>query len=460
LRLWTLCFGDSLTGLRALGATCGIAAIGAGIFAAREVGRTVRLDERSQVAFVSIAAMLLSVSTLPIEMAREVRPYPLMILTYALATGAVFRISRRVADGERLWCGAYVTYLLLLAILLWLHNLGVLYAAALGLAFLILCRWRGWTRADWTALIAGHAIVLVIWLPALAILADQAPTWMNSTWLRFTPSWRLVPSVAKIFFAPEVTSSIAVALLCFMIWLRLPRRGEGLRTVAALSVLFAFPIAASILISATISPIFIVRTMSPVAIPGMLFLALGVASARSVIMWAVGLLALLVILTEMITLDVHQRRMKPQEDWYRALAWLEPRFRPGDMVLAYPNEGALPFRFAVRDKRLTMPTRPIPTDMPTLDGGPGAWNPTGSRGVFSLPKASLETIASAPETQHVPTVWLLRQGPWAYDKGNHFLHALERDRARVGHFFSFPIDIIGLRRKDLPPVSAPQQSKP
>ena len=98
--------------------------------------------------------------------------------------------------------------------------------------------------------------------------------------------------------------------------------------------------------------------------------------------------------------------------------------------------------------------------MPTVDGGAGALNPTGSRGVFSLPTPRLEAIAGAPETRAVPTIWLLRLGPWAYDKGDHFLHALERDRVRVGHYKSGPIDIIGLRRKDLAPVAPTQQAKP
>jgi len=464
LRVWTLVFGDSLAGLRSLGAFCGIIVIGAGAWAAHEIGRAVALERRNTVAFVSVAAMLISLGTLPIEMAREVRPYPVMILVYVTAIGTLFRVSRHVTghvtERRRLLSAAYGAYLALLALMLWLHNLGVLYGGSLGIAFLILCWRRSWTREDWAAFLVGHALVLAAWSPALMILAEQAPTWVQSTWLRFSPSWKLVWIVAKIYIPPHPEALAAALLLILVAAIRLGRRAEGARTTAALMILTALPVAASLLISWLVAPIFILRTMAAVAAPAMLLVALGVATSRSVATWLIGLLALSVMLVEMVALDAFQRTLKPQEDWYRVIAWLEPRFAAGDVVLAYPNEGALPFRFALRDKAVTMPTRPIPTDMPTLDGGPGAWNPTGSRGVFSLPKVRLEAIAAEPETRRIPTVWLLRQGPWAYDKGDHLLHALERDRVQVGHFFTFPIDVIGLRRKDLPPVAAAEQAKP
>jgi hypothetical protein len=208
-----------------------------------------------------------------------------------------------------------------------------------------------------------------------------------------------------------------------------------------------------------VTPIFILRTMTPVAVAGILLLAQGVAQLRGR-GGLIGAGAVLIIISQMAMTDIQLRQIGAQQKWYEAVDWLALRYTPGDMVYAYPNEGALPFRYAVRDRKLPIRTRPIPTDMPTLDGGPGAWNPTGSRGVFSLPKNRLEAIAAAPATRHIATVWLLRLGPWAYDKGDHLLHALERDRVQVGRFRSGPIDIIGLRRKDLPPVASPKQAEP
>jgi hypothetical protein len=56
--------------------------------------------------------------------------------------------------------------------------------------------------------------------------------------------------------------------------------------------------------------------------------------------------------------------------------------------------------------------------------------------------------AIAEDAGSVRTVWLLRLGANAYDKGDIFLHELERGRRHVGRFQSGPIDIIGLRRID------------
>jgi hypothetical protein len=83
--------------------------------------------------------------------------------------------------------------------------------------------------------------------------------------------------------------------------------------------------------------------------------------------------------------------------------------------------------------------------VPTLVA-PGGWHPTGSRGVVSLPRDQLRAVAV--RTKDRPTVWLLRLGPWAYDKGDVLLQELERGRTRIGDWRSGPIDIIGLRLDD------------
>jgi hypothetical protein len=142
------------------------------------------------------------------------------------------------------------------------------------------------------------------------------------------------------------------------------------------------------------------------------------------------------------------------ENWYGTVAWLEQRYRPGDEVWSYPNEGALPLDYAARDKGFVFVDRPIPTPIPTLDGGPGAWNPTGSRGVFSLPPAALHAIADSPHARAIPTIWLHRLGARTYDPGDVLLHALMTDRVVVGRWSSGPIEIIGLKRRALVPPPA------
>jgi hypothetical protein len=427
--------------------------------AAREIGRLLGLDPTQRTILIALATMVFGLTTLPIEMSREVRPYPVMILVYSGLTATLFRLAQRSAEGRSLWCGAYALHLALLALLLWLHNMGVLYAAAVGIAFLALCLRRDWNGRDWTALIVGHLGLLLLWLPALLILSSQAPMWIKSTWLTVPPPDKLLWYITRLFVTPDVVSLLCALFLLGLAWAGLRRRNKGVRAASALAILMFVPILLAIGISMLIAPVFITRIFSAVALPASLLFALGVVIAPPAIRSG-AIAALAMIMVQLVVSDVGQRQLPARQDWYGAVAWLQQRMAPGDVVFAYPNEGALPFRYAVRDRTAVIVTRPIPTDMPTLDGGPGAWNPTGSRGVFSLPPARLQEIADSPASRVIPTVWLLRLGPWAYDPGDHFLKALERSRVPVGRFAAAPIEIIGLRRKDLPPVAATEQAKP
>ena len=64
------------------------------------------------------------------------------------------------------------------------------------------------------------------------------------------------------------------ALALLALW-RLSDSGPRRRMAAALFALALVPTAASITLSALVAPVFIMRTMTPVAIPAVLLLAIG-----------------------------------------------------------------------------------------------------------------------------------------------------------------------------------------
>jgi hypothetical protein len=456
LRLWTLLWGDSLGGLRSLGIVCGIATLPVILLAAREMARLLRFDSK-RTAWLMLAALALAAfSQSLVEMSREVRPYPVLILVYATTIFAILRLGRQMRDGDGVAGGAYLLYLADLTATLWLHNLGPLYALALGIAMAALVLRPGLDRRDRLWLAGGHLAVALAWLPALLILIDQAPTWVSSTWLKF--DWDKMESRLAVLYAVQGRSyEIVAALLALLAMVALIATKGGWRIALALAALAFVPVALSIGLSLWVAPVFIMRTMTAVSVPAALLLAVGATGLRGLWRWpAMG--ALLLIVSQLIVMDIHARRGGAMQDWYGTVRWLDQRFRPGDIVYAYPNEGALPFDYAVRDLKLKLPSRSVPTPIPSLDVG--GWHPTGSRGVVSLPRDRLRAIARSPQAGAVPTIWLLRLGPWAYDKGDVFLDELSHDRARVGHWKSGPIDIIGLRRRDLPPVAASQQPQP
>ena len=445
LRLWTLAFGDSLLAMRALSIVCGLATLPVVVLAGREIARAAKWPASGRrLAAITLLALVAMAPPL-VDMARQVRPYPVLILAYAAALLAILRIGRRVAAGEPVAGRAFALYLVMLATTAWLHTLGPLFAAALALGLAAVVVRRSLTRADWLWLIGGHLLVALAYVPALLIALDQAPTWIQSTWLTFSLDaihWRL----AILYGAPGTLGMTATLVMLGLGAVALERAGETRRIFAALGVTMGLPVAAAIAISLLVAPVFIMRTMTPVAVPSLLLIAAGVIALRGPWRW-IGIAAAVLLLSQMLAMDLSLVRAPPEQNWYAAIRWLRARYRPGDLILAYPNEGALPFDRATRDLGLRLPIRPIPMAVPAL--GVGGWNPTGSRGVVSLPPARLQAFANAPAVRAAPTVWLLRLGPWAYDKGDVFLRELAVGRRPVARIISSfphqPIDLVGLR---------------
>lgn len=447
LRLWTLIAGDGLLAHRALGVLCGIATMPLVAWATRTVAMLASQSVRRANLAATAGLALAAVSPMLIRMSREVRPYPVMILVYTIAILALITIARRTGQGRPLAGRAYALYLVATGLMMWLHSLGPLYGVALGLALLAVLLRRSMTRSDWLWLIGGHLAIGLFYAPALLILLDQAPTWIGSTWLRFGTDnlWRDVTSIHAGYGDPMRIAALVLVLAgLFSLW----RSAIGRRIAGALLILGLLPVLLSILISATIAPVFIVRTMTPLAVPAIIVMGVGTIGLIGPARWAT-FTAFVWVIAQQADLGVQMRRAPPMQDWYRAITWIKRQYRPGDVIFAYPNEGALPFDRAVGDLGIDMPSVPVPTAVPTLNPPPGSWYPTGSRGVASLDTAHLQAIANAPETRAISTIWLLRLGPWAYDKNDVFLDVLSEGRTSVGTYADGPIIIDGLRRDDL-----------
>ncbi|MBI2214709.1 MAG: glycosyltransferase family 39 protein [Acidobacteria bacterium] len=438
LGLWSLLAGDSLAGLRMFGVVCGLLTIVIVAFAAFELARSLDLDGPMLVA---CSALLAAFSPLMIAMSREVRPYAAMILAFTLALAGMLRAVRDCRDTGRVEQGAFLLYLVGLTLTFWLHNVGPLFGASLTIAFVVLVAGCVKEKRELGFLAGGHVLVALLYLPGFLMLLDQATAWTESTWLTFRLDglhWKL----AALWGANGIVAIVSAALLIALALYRSYER-RNFRTAMALVICAVLPPALAVALSMTVSPVFLIRTLSPVAIPALLLQAAGGASLFG--KWRLASLAfLLVVLSQMITVDVIARRAGPREDWYGAVRWLEQRMRPGDVIYAYPNEGALPLDRAVRDVGLTLPTRPIPTAVPSTGIG---WHPNGGRGAVSLSRETLRAIAEAPATERVPTVWLLRLGPWSYDKGDVFVEELAKRRDVVDRWQSGAIDIIGLRKR-------------
>lgn len=455
LRCWELAFGDGLAAVRMFGLVAGMMTPPAIAWAAGAAARMLGWPEWSRARLMFAAFALACLSIPLVEMAREVRPYPLMILDYALALRALLALAARRRAALPLASGAFAGYLIVVELMLWLHNLGQLWAAALGLALLVAFVGRRMTVADWVWLAGGHAAVLLLYLPGLRILLDQAPTWVASTWLTF--SFATLWTHLAVLYAVPGWQGVAAGALALLAIVALARSaGEARRLLAMLLLLALVPVLLSLGITLAIAPVFITRTMTPVAVPALLLLAIGATAWRGRAGW-IGLVAAAMLAANLFAVGWQARAHGPMQDWYGTVAWLGKRFRPGDAILAYPNEGALPMARALRDKGLDWPVRAIPAEVPAF--GQGGWYPTGSRGVVSLPRWRLRQIADEPATRALPTIWLLRLGAESYDRGDVFRAELSRGRHIVRRWRDGPIDVIGLGSGPVPRTRQRRVSK-
>ena len=444
VRLWSLLTGETLLARRMLGLIGGIAAVPIVASSARELGRLLDWSAARTRWLAALAAMLAATQPHMVLMARQLRPYPVMVPVYALGLWAALRLGRDARDGRRLHRGWLAGFAIAEAALMWLHTLGPLFGAALALALLATTGGRRLARGDWLALAATQFVAGLLYLPAFAIMLGQAPTWIGSTWLRFLPAQ--VPIQLAYLYVDwyRWTAMLAMLAAASAIVLLVAAGATGARAAVALVVTAALPTVATLILSATISPVFLTRTLSAVTMPGLILIATGLTLPG---WWRVAVLPVagwIIVTATAISFRLVQQ--PPMQDWYGVLDYLKPRMRAGDVVWAYPNEGALPLGYAMRDRGRGFALRPIPAAVPAFGMG---YYPTGSRGVVSLYPRQIAALMRTPAATEPPTIWVLRLGAWRYDPGDRLVLALLRDRRIVGHLRQRQIDLLGLRRRDI-----------
>ena len=450
LHLWSGAFGRTLLVRRMLGLLCGLASVAVSGLAADRLGRLTGRDATARLWLVAITLTLAACQPLMVDMSAQVRPYPVMTLAYAIGIYALLRLAEDGAAHRAPGRHWIMLFFAAQVLVLWLHSLGPLFGLSTFVALLIVVPRRGLSRADWAWLAGGQIVAGLLYLPALAILAIQAPTWVKSTWLHFDPAG--VPDgVSYIFlnwnrWSRLIGLAVAIAGVAMLV-----RRHSGARIAGGLLVLAVLPAALSILLSATVSPVFLTRTLSAATVPALLIVGYGLIWPGR---WQYAALPmLLALIAPMLSVDkLHAGR--PEQNWYGAIAWLAPQMAPGDTVWAYPNETALPLAYALHDEHRRLPLLSVPAPVPAF--GSGGYNPSGSRGVVSLYPAQIDRLMATPDAKQPPTIWLVREVAELYDPGDAMLNALKRDRVVIGAWQDGDIDIVGLRRRDLPRGATPR----
>ena len=423
LKLWSTLFGNSALALRSLSVLLGIAAVPVIVAAALEQEK---LDPSGNPQLrAGIAGFLAACSPLLVGLGQEARPYPLLVLAYAIAVLAILRLTREFrAGGEGRWS----SWLLLLVgtdLTLWAHSLGVLYGICLALALA-----PAWLRSPMNRRRLGRGVIIAVgvvllYLPCLLIIAGRTRDW-GTTWLEWEPSMLLqLVTMYSVMHVATIASVIAV-LLSLLLTKRAVQHaftGSGWNENRALLLLWLGPPLLSAFISAFFVPIFLVRTLAGTLVPA--YLAIAGAAARTPSPRERAMLTIALCVT-LVPSALETAFRPPFERWNLVAAYLARNAAPGDQVWLYPSDNALPL--AETGVKISAPVRSLPAPYPTL-GVAGPMR-AGSPAMVSLAPQQMRTIARDPSLKHVRTIWLVTRQSGIFDPHDDFPNALALDRQR------------------------------
>lgn len=430
LRLWQAIAPESPLGLRSLSILAGLVMLPLAWLCGRKI------DAMGWTAPFAVAAV--AVSAPLVIAARQARPYALFALAFALALWAALALLRSPERRPLLWAAYFAGF----APLLWLHGLGMLFGAALGVGLFAGLALQRRLRQEIVPFLAVHALAALLWLPALLTILEQRRAW-TQTWLRF--AWSdVVPGLASGLAAPGVAGLAILALALFGGGV-LVRRAED-RPLAILMLLAALlPATLTVLLSATGSPVFLPRTLVPSALPLLLLAAAGIARMER--LPARGAAAG-VALALLAAASVAEVRRPPEERWAELAGWLDGRVGPDEEVWLLPNELALPFGFG-RGAAPAYEVRGVPAPFPA----PGHVGPrhTGTVAVPGVTAADAERLVADARRRGVSGIWLVSRFPRWFDPEANLAAALGEPAEATSAFAPLWIQHYRLEGKLTPP---------
>ena len=402
LKLWRGIAGDSAGALRGFSALAGLAAIPVTAFAARDLGAL--SAARRPLLLVLGAAALMALSPRLVTIAQDARPYALLLLGYAAGLAFWLRLTRSFRSGGDGTIGNWAGLGVATAAVLWLHGLGILFAAAL-LGALLLTAAPSAAPARWRRLVVTVALTGLAYLPCLMMMAGRTADWTNG-WLGWDPAafpGAMLDLYGLLYLDEPVTPVAAriVFALLLAVGLRAIWRGGDRPMATALGLLLLFPPLAAAAVSQAGIPIFLPRTLVPVLAPAYLIAAFAIAQLpRERMIAASGAVALL------FAANLGQTLARPSlEAWDEAAAILKRNMKPGDVIWAYPNDVKLPLERALG---AASAITPIPAPYPSLTA-PG-YRRSGSPAVVTIDASMARRWAAGQAVPQGRTVWLVTMG--------------------------------------------------
>jgi len=416
LKLWNGAVLPTPLAMRVPSLVAGLAMLPLAWFAARRIGPLQQEKWAAPLLMFAVAAAPALVIA-----SRQARPYALFALAFAAALCAALAIVARQDDRFR--NGPWFVYLAAIALVLWLHALGILFVAALGGGLFLALALQGALKKAWLPFIGVHVLALVVWIPCLLILMEQRRVWSHG-WLRFNP--RDLPyDLAQGLAAPGIAGLFVLALAVLgavtLARSRVERPAAILLCCAAVG-----PALATIFLSIVSSPVFLPRTLVPSVLPTLLLAAAAVTSIGAARTRALAAAAMFGLLAATSLAEVSR---PPEERWAVLASWLHDHVGPGEEVWLLPNELALPLDYAARGTNWRdlaaagpFPVRGIPAPFPAPEHPAPRY--TGTMAVPGMGPGDADRLVREARARGTTGIWVVSRFESWFDPAATLRHAL------------------------------------
>ena len=333
LKGWTALFGKGEAALRSMSVLASVLTV----FLMPACARLARLGARAE-RVALLAALFLAVNAFSINFAQQARPYAIQALSGSLAVFFSSMLLLELARPQgrlRLWIAGLA---LSAGVTLWLHNTGMFAAFGIwtGMTVALLAATPGPRRPQVTAVALAGIGALLVWSPFIPMLMKQSAAMTRlSYWIQFKPA-NTIAAWSVISGAPIMHYPVALLVLAGFAWLWKHARLHFWHWLCVLSL----PILALAAYSLLAKPVFLSRLFEWLAPLGMVLLALGIHALRP--RWRLPAIALILALSAYSVLNFYRSQT---ENWREMLSALAQESRPGDLVLAFPNEIQMPVTY-------------------------------------------------------------------------------------------------------------------
>ncbi len=286
-----------------------------------------------------IAALFSAINPFAIHYSQDARPYSLFLLC---ATASVYFLIRLIQGSRIRW--DLIGYIAASTAAFYSHAFGPFLALSFGL-IIIGYRWlsREVLVRNWRRVLAGSAIVLVLYFPMFLVFARTFflkignPT-IAGSWIQAEPIWKTLATLG-IYFMHPLTAVAVYLLIAVFLFIEVKRRHASLLPfLVPVSLLISF-LLIPWLISVTITPIYQPRYSIPAL--GAVLITLGFVLAR-IPHKLRGVLIGILIGLHVIPLYYFYTRID-KDPWRQTAEMLQPQVREKDMLVVVVLFAKLPF---------------------------------------------------------------------------------------------------------------------